>query len=281
MAATTGPRPTPRTATRGGVRLPRAARTALDVAPAAALLIGLVLLWQWIVSARDTPPYLLPAPTRIWHAFVATRHLLPTHIRTTGSEALIGLAVSAVAGVVLAALIASVGLVRRVLYPLLVISQNVPLIVLAPLLIVWFGFGMTPKVIVVALVGFFPIVVNTVDGLRNADAEMVDLVRSMGASRLQVLWTVRVPSAVPSFFAGLKIGAAYAVIGAVIGEWVGASSGLGLFITRSQTAFRTDQVFVGIAVVATMSIALFGAVEWLARIAMPWTQVSRREESRP
>jgi ABC-type nitrate/sulfonate/bicarbonate transport system permease component len=257
----------------------RAWRTVRDVAPAVVLLAGLVALWQWIVGALDTAPYLLPAPTRIWQAFLATRHLLPAHMRTTGTEAVLGLAVSAVAGVVLAGLIASVGLVRRVLYPLLVVSQNIPLIVLAPLLIVWFGFGMTPKVIVVALVGFFPIVVNTVDGLRNADAEMVDLVRSMGGSRLQVLWTVRVPSAVPSFFAGLKIGAAYAVIGAVIGEWVGASSGLGLYITRSQTAFRTDQVFVGIAVVAAMSIALFGAVELLARLAMPWARAARKEES--
>jgi putative hydroxymethylpyrimidine transport system permease protein len=269
----------PAAAHRRAHRASRWWRTARDVAPAVALLIGLVALWEWIVGALDTPPYLLPAPTRIWHAFVATRHLLPAHARTTGSEALIGLVVSAVAGVVLAALIASVGLIRRVLYPILVISQNIPLIVLAPLLIVWFGFGMTPKVIVVALVGFFPIVVNTVDGLRNADAEMVDLVRAMGGSRLQVLWTVRVPSAIPSFFAGLKIGAAYAVIGAVIGEWVGASSGLGLYITRSQTAFRTDQVFVGIAVVAAMSIALFGAVELLARLAMPWARPGRKEES--
>jgi NitT/TauT family transport system permease protein len=262
---------------RGDPRLARAAQAARDFVPAAALLVGLVLLWQWIVDARHVAPYLLPSPTRIWRAFLATRHLLPAHMRTTGAEAVLGLAASIVVGIVLAALIASVGIVRRVLYPILVVSQNIPLIVLAPLLIVWFGFGMTPKVIVVALVGFFPIVVNTVDGLGNADAEMVDLVRAMGGSRLQVLWTVRVPSAVPSFFAGLKIGAAYAVIGAVIGEWVGASSGLGLYITRSQTAFRTDQVFVGIAVVAAMSIALFGAVELLAWIAMPWTHAKRGE----
>jgi len=120
------------------------------------------------------------------------------------------------------------------------------------------------------LIGFFPIAVNTAEGLMNADREMIALVRSMGASRWQVLRTVLVPSAVPSFFAGLQIGAAYAVIGAVIAEWMGASSGLGLFITRSQRAFRTDQIFMAVVVIALVSIALFVSVQLLARLAMPW-----------
>ncbi|MDA1004198.1 MAG: ABC transporter permease [Chloroflexi bacterium] len=250
------------------LRFPGAVRTA---APAVALLVALVVLWELTVRTLAVPSYLLPAPSRVWAAFLHTRGALPAHIRTTLAEAVIGLAVAAVAGAALAAVIASVGLVRRVLYPVLVLTQNIPLVVLAPLLVVWFGFGILPKVIVVALIGFFPIVVSTVDGLRGADREIVDLVRSMGGSRLQVLTTVRIPSAIPAFFAGLKVGAAYAVIGAVIGEWVGASSGLGLYITRSQASFRTDQVFVAIAVVSTLSIALFGAVQALAWLAMPWT----------
>ena len=180
-----------------------------------------------------------------------------------------------------AAIIASSAFARRAVYPIVVVSQNVPLIVLAPLLVIWFGFGMAPKVLVVAIAGFFPIAVNTVDGLRGADREMVDLVRSMGASRGQVLRAVLIPSAVPSFFAGLKISAAYAVIGAVIGEWVGASSGLGLFITRSQTAFRVDRVFVAIALIATLSIALFALVHVAERLAMPWRAAARIEEGSP
>jgi len=143
-------------------------------------------------------------------------------------------------------------------------------LVLAPLLAVWFGFGLMPKVLIVVLIGFFPIAVNTAEGLMNADREMIALVRSMGASRWQVLRKVLVPSAVPSFFAGLQIGAAYAVIGAVIAEWMGASSGLGLFITRSQRAFRTDQIFMAVVVIALVSIALFVSVQLLARVAMPW-----------
>ena len=196
--------------------------------------------------------------------------MLPGHIRTTLTEALLGLALAALLGATTAALIASLPLARRVLYPLLVGSQNIPVLVLAPLLAVWFGFGLTPKVVIVVLIGFFPIAVNTADGLMNADREMVALVRSMGADRLKVLRLVLIPSAVPAFFAGLQIGAAYAVIAAVIAEWMGASSGLGLFIVRSQRAFRTDQIFMAVVLIALISIALFVSVHLLARYSMPW-----------
>jgi putative hydroxymethylpyrimidine transport system permease protein len=248
----------------------RAARVALDLLPATVFLVALIAGWEAWVRVRDVPSYLVPAPSELWQAFLDQRGTLPEHTRTTLGEALLGLFFSAVLGVALAALIASVPLARRVLYPLLVLSQNIPVLVLAPLLAVWFGFGMTPKVVIVVLIGFFPIAVNTADGLLNADREMVALVRSMGANRWQVLRTVLVPSAVPSFFAGLQIGAAYAVIGAVIAEWMGASSGLGLFITRSQRAFRTDQIFMAVVLIALVSIALFGAVQLLARLVMPW-----------
>ncbi len=257
-----------------------AGQKAWEILPATLLLVALVCLWEGWVRAFDTKPYILPAPSRIWNAFLEVRGLLPAHIRTTLSEALLGLAVAAALGVALAAVMASVPLVRRVLYPLLVVSQTIPMVVLAPLLIIWFGFGMTPKVVVVTIIGFFPIVVSTVDGLTGADREMVGLVRSMGANRVQVLRHVLIPAATPAFFAGLKIAAAYAVLGAVIGEWVGASSGLGIYITRSQTAFRTDRVFVGIVVVAALSIALFLAVQVLARLASPWMYVSQQEDNK-
>jgi ABC-type nitrate/sulfonate/bicarbonate transport system permease component len=254
-------------------------RFAAAYLPPLLLLAALIAGWELWVRAFDTRPYILPAPSRIWQAFLEVRPLLPAHLRTTLGEALLGLLAAAIVGVSLAALIASVPLVRRVLYPLLVVSQTVPMIVLAPLLVVWFGFGMTPKVIVVALIGFFPIVVATVDGLTNADRDMVGLVRAMGAKRHQVLRHVLIPAATPAFFAGLKIASAYAVAGAVIGEWVGASSGLGIYITRSQTAFRTDRVFVGIVLVALASIALFALVHLLARLASPWLYATKEEES--
>ncbi len=252
----------------------RALRLALEYLPVALVLVGLVGLWEVLVRVLDTKPYILPAPSKIWRAFVDTRGLLVDHTKTTAVEALAGLLFASIIGVVLAGVIAAVPFVRRVLYPILVVSQTIPMVVLAPLLIVWFGFGITPKVIVVALAGFFPIVVATVEGLLSADADMIGLVKSMGASRWQVTRYVYLPWAVPSFFAGLRIAAAYAVIGAVIGEWVGASSGLGIFITRSQVSFRTDRVFVAIAVVALLSVAIFGAVHLLARVASPWRYVS-------
>ena len=251
---------------------------AFEYLPPALLLVALIAFWEGWVRAFDTKPYVLPAPSRVWDAFLEVRGNLPGHIQTTMTEALFGLFVAAVVGVSLAVVITLVPLVRRVLYPLLVVSQTIPMVVLAPLLIVWFGFGMTPKVIVVALIGFFPIVVATTDALGNADRELVGLVRSMGAKRLAVLRYVLIPSAIPGFFAGLKIASAYAILGAVIAEYMGGSSGLGLFITRAQTAFRVDRVFVAVVFVALTSMALFAAVHLAARLATPWMYVSKSEE---
>lgn len=256
----------------------RAGRLAVQYAPATALLVVLVLFWEGWVRAFDTKDYVLPAPSDIWSSFLDTRGLLPEHIRTTMTEAVVGLAFAAILGVVLAVLISSVPLVRRVLYPLLIVSQTIPMVVLAPLLIIWFGFGLTPKIVVVALVGFFPIVISTADALMRADPEMVGLVRSMGANRWQVLRHVLIPGATPAFFSGLQIAAAYAVTAAVIGEWIGASSGLGLFIERSRTSFRTDQVFVAVIVVALTSLALFAAVYIAGRLASPWMYAHEMED---
>lgn len=250
-------------------------RRSFEVLPALLFLAAAVAAWEGTVRVLDVAPYLVPAPSRVWAAFVETRDVLPAHLRTTLAEALLGLLAACVAGVTVAAVLGASSALRRAVYPLLVISQNVPMVVMAPLLAVWFGFGMMPKVLIVALIGFFPIVVSTLDGLLRADRDLVDLARSLGAGRAQVLRTILVPSAVPGFFAGLQISAAYAVLGAVIGEWVGASSGLGLFISRSQTAFRVDRVFVAVIVIAAVSILLFATVHALARVAMPWQHAGR------
>jgi ABC-type nitrate/sulfonate/bicarbonate transport system permease component len=214
----------------------------------------------------------------VWRAFLQLRPVLPGHVAATLASAVAGLVAAALTGALLAVAITAVGLVRRVVYPLLVVSQTIPMIVLAPLLVAWFGFGLWPKVLVVALIGFFPIVVSTVDGIDGADPDAIDLVRSMGASRLDLVRHVLVPAALPAFFAGLKIAAAYAMVGAVIAEWMGASAGLGLLLTRSQASFRVDQVFVGIALIAVVSVGLFAAVRLLGRLATPWTTID--EETR-
>jgi ABC-type nitrate/sulfonate/bicarbonate transport system permease component len=253
-------------------------RVILDYLPPVLVLVGLVVAWEAWVFWRDTPAYRLPAPSAIWDAFWRTRETLPAHTRTTVNEALLGLAFGAAAAVVLAAAMASVGFLRRVLYPPMVVSQTIPMIVLAPLLTIWFGIGMTPKVVVVALVTFFPVLVGTTDALLRADRQMLALVRSMGANRLEMLRYVMFPSAIPGFFAGLKIAAAYAVTGAVIAELMGARSGLGLYINRSDSAFRTDQVFVGIVLVALLSLALFAATHLANRLVAPWLFIKEGNE---
>lgn len=247
------------------------ARRAAPVAFFVLLLVG----WECYVRARGLADYVLPAPTQVWDALVDMAPDLDHDVRVTLVEAVAGLAIAAVGGALLALAIALSPLARRAVYPVLVVSQTVPAIVLAPILVVWLGFGLTPKVVLVALIGFFPIVVSTVDGLLGTDRERVDLVRSFGASRLQVLRLVQVPSAIPSFFAGAKIAATYAVIGAVIAEWMGAEAGLGLVMTRAQRAFRTDRVFAAIVVVAIASLALFALVSLVARLATPWEREGR------
>jgi putative hydroxymethylpyrimidine transport system permease protein len=263
--------------TGNGSRRARAAWLA-GYAPTLLFLVALLAAWEVIVRALDVPSWILPPPSGVWRAFGEIRGVLPAHIRTTLIEALLGLAIAAVTGFAIAGVIASLPAVRRMVYPLLVLSQNIPLIVLAPLLVVWFGFGIEPKVAVVALIGFFPIVVSTAEGLMRADPELIELARSMGATRRQILRAIRIPAAIPAFFSGLQISATYAILGAVIGEWVGASSGLGLFITRSQTSFRTDRVFVAVAVIAMLSIGLFALVHVVARAVMPWQYATERNQ---
>ena len=233
-----------------------------------AVLIG---AWELWVVVRNSPPYVLPSPGRVAGAFGETAGLLPRHIlcdrhRVAGR----GWRRARSAGAAIAALLAGVPLARRLLEPLLVASQTIPMIVLAPLLVIWFGIGATPKIVVVALITFFPVAVSTAAGLAGADPDLVELVRSMGARPGQVLRVVRVPAAIPSFFAGLRIAAAYAVAGAVIGELVAGDRGLGVFINRSRSSFQVDRIFVAVVVVAVLSALLFAAVGVLARLASPW-----------
>jgi ABC-type nitrate/sulfonate/bicarbonate transport system permease component len=245
-------------------------RRVLDIAPAIAVLAAGVATWEIWVRARNTPDYVLPPPSQIWQAFVDDRGLLGEHVVTTLAEAALGLLVGAVVGVGLAVLIAAAPLARRVLGPILVASQTIPMIVLAPLLTLWFGYGLEPKVVVVALVTFFPVVIATAGGLLGAPPEQVELIESMGATSRRVLRYVRIPNALPALFDGLRIAAAYTIAGAVISEWTGGSEGLGIYISRSQASFQVDQVFVAVVIVALLSSALFLLVGGLARLTCPW-----------
>jgi ABC-type nitrate/sulfonate/bicarbonate transport system permease component/ABC-type nitrate/sulfonate/bicarbonate transport system substrate-binding protein len=236
----------------------------------ALVFASLLALWEAAVRLLAVPAYLLPAPSGILVAFGELGPVLPEHLAATITTALLGLVLAAATGVACAVLMTSLPLVRRVLSPLLVTSQTVPPVVFAPLLIAWFGLGLAPKVLVVALVGFFPVAISTADALTGADSDLTDLVRSMGAGRRALYRHVLLPSALPGFFAGLTVAATYAMLGAIIAEWMGASRGLGLLLTRSAASFRIDRVFVGVVLVALVSIGLYAAVRVGARLTMPW-----------
>jgi ABC-type nitrate/sulfonate/bicarbonate transport system permease component len=245
----------------------------------AAVLVGVLLLaWEAYARLSGVSPILLPGPVRVVEALWtfradAVRHAIPTLVETVA-----GFAISVTFSIATAAAMDRVPVLRRALEPLLVVSQTIPVIALAPLLVLWFGFGLAPKVLVVVLVTFFPITIALLAGFRSAPPETGDLLRSYGATDGQNLRLLRWPSSLPFLFTGLRISVVYAVIGAVFGEYVGAREGLGIWMQLSQNAFRTDLVFAAIVVTAAVSLGLYAAVTVLQRLVVPWAPGVRREE---
>lgn len=234
------------------------------------LLIALLVLWEAWVRIADKPAWFLPAPSRIGRTLWDERSLLLENGWVTLQEVLVGLGVAIVAGVAMAVAIHASPIFERAVYPLVIASQAIPVVALAPLLLIWFGHGLLPKVIMTALIAFFPLTVATTDGLKSADRETLDLLRAMGASGVQRFRFVQAPNAMPAFFSGLKVAVAVAVIGAVIGEFVGSDSGLGHTIILANASLRTDLVFACVAVLSMMAIGLFGLVSVIERVALPW-----------
>lgn len=243
------------------------------------LLLGLVALWELWVRLWDIPRWQLPAPTVILTELYLSRGLLWTHTLVTGQEVVLGFVAALVAGLLLAGGIAYSRILERTVYPIVIASQTIPIIAIAPLLLIWVGYGIAPKVIVVALISFFPISVNTVDGLKSADPDMVNMLRTLGASRWQVFTRLQIPAALPQMFSGIKIGIAVSVIGAVIGEWVGASAGLGYLMTYSQPLFLTARVFAAILVLSLMGIGLFLLAGLVERLMLPWYHTEKKARS--
>src|SRR5262245_32053066 len=254
--------PFPRRQRTWGVRFTQA------VAPVTSALAALLLLWQWYASQPEVDPLLLPTPLAVWHALVTQRDVLWRNTLVTLSETAVGFGAALAAGLCFGAALDFSPWLRRALYPLLVTSQTIPIITLAPLLVLWFGFGLLSKAVVVTLVCFFPIVVALADGLRGTDPDLIKLYRSFGAGRWRIFWSVRLPGALPSLFSGVRIAITYAVIGAIFGEYVGAKAGLALYMKQHQ--FATAAVMAAIVVTATLSIALFALTALVERLALPW-----------
>jgi ABC-type nitrate/sulfonate/bicarbonate transport system permease component len=249
-----------------------------DVLPPVLLIAILLIGWYFVTKVSGLSSFILPSPLDVILAGWETRSLLLNAIGVTLLSTGIGLVLALLAGVGIAALMDFWPLARRALYPILVVSQTIQILAIAPILIIWFGFGLMPTVFIVVLFCFFPLVISTANGLTSADPELIALLRAMGANKKQIWRMVRVPSALPSFFSGLKMAVTYSVVAATIGEWVGGSSGLGLFMLRSKNALATDQVFVAMIITSLLSVVLFMLVYGIERLALPWYYSKQRTE---
>lgn len=254
----------------------RSGRLARWLPPLAFALLVLVL-WQVLVEALDVRESTLPPPTEVLAQVWEQRSLLLSSLWVTAQEILIGLALALVLGVGLGALVATSRTLYRAVYPWIVVSQTIPLVAIAPLLVIWFGFTILPKVIVIALVCFFPVVVNTVDGLRAADPQMIDLMRTFRAGRWRIFRSVQLPCALPFVFSGMKVAAVLSVVGAVFGEWSGASEGLGYLILVLNNQVATAEMFAVVLVLSMLGLVLFLAVSLAERLALPWYFQERAE----
>lgn len=237
----------------------------------AAAALGLILiLWQAVSMAGLVPNYMLPSPVEVVQAFLSELPLLLENSRVTLLEAALGLISGVAVGFVMAVLMDRFDRLYKALYPLIVVTQTVPTVAIAPLLVLWFGYEMLPKVILIVIVTFFPVTVGLLDGFKSADKDMLNLMRSMGASNLQIFRCIKLPGAMGQFFASLRISASYSVVGAVISEWLGGFQGLGVYMTRVKKAFAFDKMFAVIFLISVISLLLMKLVDLMQKKCMPW-----------
>jgi ABC-type nitrate/sulfonate/bicarbonate transport system permease component len=246
------------------------------ILPPALIVIGLLAAWEaaarWelLANALEIRPFLIPAPSEIGEALWESRGRLAENAWVTFQEVLLGFALALAAGASFAVTLHRFPTLRRAFYPLMIGSQTVPIIVIAPILVVWFDYGIGPKLAIIALICFFPITVNTLDGLRSVDADLVRMMRTLDASRWQILRRVELPTALPYLFSGAKIAVAVALIAAVFAEWVGANAGLGHMIRVSYSQLLTAQTFAAVVVLSLFAVGLFGALSTLERRLAWW-----------
>lgn len=260
-------RPTPGAAIAAGPSFQmRAAQRALP----AAFLVLLLVIWEIAARVGDVPEYILPAPTAIAERVGRSWDTLWEATLITTSEVLIGFAIGVVLGIGLAIPIAYSPIVRNTLYPLIVASQAVPKIAIAPLLVLWLGFDIWPKIAVTALMVFFPVTVTAAEGFSSVDRNLLDLLRSVNATPAQIFFRIRFPHALPHIFSGLKVGITLAVVGAVVGEWVGADSGLGYLLTYANTLLDSTLLFAALFLLVVLGVVLFVLVDMAERLLLPW-----------
>jgi len=231
-------------------------------------VITVVLLWLFLSEGGIVPAYMLPSPTDVVKVFFTDTEILFAHAIVTVQEALYGLFLGTALGFVIAVLMDRFDFLYKAFYPLLVISQTIPTIAVAPLLVLWMGFSMAPKITLVVLTTFFPVSVSLLDGFRSADRDEINLIRSMGGNRVQIFRHVKLPSAAEQFFSGLKVSASYSVVGAVISEWLGGFEGLGVYMTRVKKAYAFDKMFAVIILISALSLVLMAVIGIIRNYAL-------------
>lgn len=246
--------------------------------PSIAAVAALVLLWQTVCSLGWVPGYMLPSPVQVVQAFLSELPLLFENSLITLQEAFLGLLLGVTVGFVAAVLMDAFEILYKAFYPLLILTQTIPSVAIAPLLVLWFGYGMTPKIVLIVISTFFPVTVGLLDGFRSADRDAIGLLRSMGANRLQIFRHIKFPSALPQLFSGLRIAAAYSVVGAVISEWLGGFGGLGVYMTRVKKAFAFDKMFAVIFLISAISLALMALVELAQKKCMPYRYLDQKNQ---
>lgn len=261
---------------KGSPRKARGSGRAKRVLVPTLTILCILVVWQVVVVAGLVPNFMLPSPTQVIAAFVGDIVLLLQHSVTTLIEAALGLVIGVAVGFVVAVLMDRFEGFNLALDPLVTISQTIPTVAIAPLLVLWMGYGLAPKVVLVVISTFFPITVSLVSGFRSVDPDLLDLMRTMGASRVQIFLNVKLPAAMGEFFSGLRMSATYAIVGAVIAEWLGGFSGLGVYMTRVRKSFSYDKMFAVILLISALSLALMKVVDGLQRLCMPW-QRARKE----
>lgn len=239
------------------------------IAPLIALAV-LILIWLFCAEGEVVPAYMLPSPIDVVKAFINNFSIMMKQAAVTLQETLYGLLIGIGLAFLIATLMDRFKFLYKAFYPILVITQTIPTIAIAPLLVLWMGFGMAPKITLVVITTFFPISIGLLGGYESVDSDAVNLMRAMGASRIQIFRYVKLPNAIPDFFSGLRISAAYAVVGAVVSEWLGGFEGLGVYMTRAQKAYAFDKMFAVIIFISVISLVLMGLVSLLERIATPW-----------
>ncbi len=232
--------------------------------------IAVILIWHFLSGGDFIPSYMLPSPLTVLKAFVNNIDVMLKQSAVTLQEAVYGLLIGIALAFVTAVLMDRFSFLRKAIYPILVITQTIPAIAVAPLLVLWMGFGMAPKITLVVVTTFFPITIGLLNGFESIDENAVYLMKSMNADNFQIFRYVKLPNAIPSFFSGLRISAAYAVVVAVVSEWLGGFEGLGVYMTRVKKAYAFDKMFAVIIFISLVSLLLIGIVALLEKISMPW-----------